>query len=64
MKLVPADDLSSPCSRTGVDVRAGKVIRKDSHGFENFSDFFTDSESESGLCKMHALMYCKAQTET
>jgi len=27
--------------RTGVDVKAGKTIRRDSYGFERFSDYFS-----------------------
>jgi len=29
------------CRRTGVDVKAGKNIRRDSYGFERFSDYWT-----------------------
>lgn len=35
--------------RTGTDVIAGKVIRKDERGVERFEDYFTD-ESQTSLC--------------
>ena len=34
---------SIACRRTGVDVKAGKTIRKDDQGFEVFDDYWTES---------------------
>lgn len=33
--------------RTGIDIKAGKNIRKDEEGFELFDDYWTESEDES-----------------
>ena len=32
--------------RTGIDIRAGKNIRKFEDGFENFDDFWSDSDGK------------------
>ena len=37
------------CRRTGKDIKAGKVIRKNADGFENFEDYL----SESGIILSH-----------